>query len=202
VRAFFIILSALIIALTTGIIYQKLEKKGFVECDKCILGEDNNVLKDFSIIRDIKRRWRGYNFTAKNNVESIKGTLRGSWALTKMVMWWLIIGMFMASIAKAYIPHDLFITYMGPTMLGLVVTLFFATIIEVCSEGSSPLAFEIYSQTKAFGNSTVFLLSGVVTDYTEIGLIWANIGRKAALWLPIVTVPQALMLGYLYNLFL
>jgi len=84
----------------------------------------------------------------------------------------------------------------------LLVTLFFATIIEVCSEGSSPLAFEIYNQTGAFGNSFVFLLSGVITDVTELGLIWHNIGKKAAIWLPIITVPQVIILGYLFNIFL
>jgi uncharacterized membrane protein YraQ (UPF0718 family) len=72
----------------------------------------------------------------------------------------------------------------------------------VCSEGSSPLAFEIYSQSGAFGNSFTFLMAGVATDYTEIGLIWSNIGKKAALWLPIITVPQILVLGYLFNVFL
>jgi len=85
--------------------------------------------------------------------------------------------------------------------------LIFATIIEVCSEGSSPLAFEIYEKSieagaPAFGNSFIFLMAGVATDYTEIGLIWHNIGRKAALWIPIITVPQILALGYLYNVLL
>lgn len=97
--------------------------------------------------------------------------------------------------------------YMGPSIIGLLVTLFFATIIEVCSEGSSPLAFEIYDKTlkagtPAFGNSFTFLMAGVATDYTEIGLIWHNIGKKAALWLPLITVPQILILGYLFNVFL
>ena len=119
-----------------------------------------------------------------------------------MVFWWLLIGMIMASVARAFIPSDIFIQYMGPTTIGIIVTLFFATIIEVCSEGSSPLAFEIFNQTGAFGNSFVFLLSGVATDYTEIGLIWSNIGRKAALWLPIITVPQILILGFIFNLLL
>jgi hypothetical protein len=91
--------------------------------------------------------------------------------------------------------------YMGPSILGLLVTLFFATIIEVCSEGSSPLAFEIYNQTHAFGNSVTFLMAGVATDVTEIGLIWNNIGRRAAIWLPIITVPQVLLVGYLFNIF-
>jgi uncharacterized membrane protein YraQ (UPF0718 family) len=202
IKAAFIIISAIIIAFITGIIFQKLEKKGLVECDKCQRGEDTTVLEDFSIINDIKRRWKNYEFSAKNNISAIKGTIKGSWALTKMVMWWLVIGMLMAAAARAYIPHGLFEQYMGPTLFGLLVTLLFATIIEVCSEGSAPLAFEIYSKSGAFGNSFVFLLSGVITDYTELGLIWHNIGRKAALWLPIITVPQALVFGFLFNLFL
>jgi uncharacterized membrane protein YraQ (UPF0718 family) len=202
IKAIFIVISALIIALITGLIFQKLERKGLVECDKCKLGEDNAILSDFSIIKDIKRRIKQYKFTTDNNIKAIKGTLSGSWALTRMVMWWLIVGMIMASLARGFIPHHLFEQYMGPTILGLLVTLFFATIIEVCSEGSSPLAFEIYNQTGAFGNSFVFLLSGVATDVTEIGLIWHNIGKKAAIWLPIITVPQVIVLGYLFNLFL
>lgn len=201
-KAFLIVISALIIAIFTGLIYQRLERSGMIECTHCEMGEDRPVLTDFSIIKDIKRRWKNYNFTKKNNLDAIRGTLRGSWALTKMVLWWLLIGMLMASIARAFIPSHLFMEYMGPTTVGLIVTLFFATIIEVCSEGSSPLAFEIYNQSGAFGNSFVFLLSGVITDYTELGLIWTNIGKKAAIWLPIITVPQALICGYLFNIFL
>jgi len=201
-KAIFIIVSALIIALTTGLIYQVLERKNMVECDKCSYGEDKPVHTKFSIRKDIKRRFKEYKFTRKNNIDAIVGTIKGSWSLTKMVMWWLIIGMLMAAFARAYIPQDLFQEYMGPSILGLLVTLFFATIIEVCSEGSAPLAFEIFQKTGAFGNSFTFLMAGVATDYTEIGLIWHNIGRKAAMWLPIITVPQVLILGYIFNLFL
>jgi len=201
-RAAFIIISAIIIAFITGIIFQGLEKKGLVECDKCIRGEDKPVLEEFSIINDIKRRWRKYEFTAKNNIQAIKGIIKGSWALTKMVMWWLVIGMLMAAAARAYIPHGLFEQYMGPTLLGLLVTLLFATIIEVCSEGSAPLAFEIFNKSGAFGNSFTFLMAGVATDITEIGLIWHNIGRRAAIFLPIITIPQVIFFGLLFNLFL
>jgi len=81
------------------------------------------------------------------------------------------------------------------------VTIILATVIEICSEGSSPLAFEIYRQTGALGNSFVFLMAGVVTDYTEIGLLWANVGRRVALWMPLVTVPQVVAIGYAANTF-
>jgi len=201
-KALFIVVSALIIATITGLIYQELEKKGLVECKHCEIGEDKPIHEDFSIIKDIKKRLIEFQFTSKNIKVAAVGTFKGSWALTKMVMWWLIIGMLMAAFARAYIPEHIFMEYMGPGILGLLVTLLFATIIEVCSEGSSPLAFEIYNKTAAFGNSFTFLMAGVATDYTEIGLIWHNIGKKAALLLPIITVPQILVLGYLFNIFL
>jgi hypothetical protein len=89
---------------------------------------------------------------------------------------------------------------MGPTVAGLVVTLVVATIFEVCSEGSAPMAFELFKQTGALGNSFVFLMAGVVTDYTEIGLLWNNVGKKTALWLPVVAVPQVILLGIIANI--
>jgi len=103
-------------------------------------------------------------------------------------------------LAGAYIPVHFFHKFMGPTLLGLLVTLALATIIEVCSEGSSPLAFEIYKRTSALGNSFVFLMAGVATDYTEIGLLWVNVGRRVALWMPAITVPQVVIIGYLANI--
>ena len=199
-KAVFIILSALTIGAITGFIYQTLEKHGMVECNSCTRGEDRPVLTDFSIMKDLKKRWKKYEFNFENNLDALKGVLEGSWSLTRMVLWWLVIGMLMASFARAYVPKYLFVEYMGPTFFGLLATLFFATIIEVCSEGSSPLAFEIFNKTGAFGNSFTFLMAGVATDYTEIGLIGSNIGKKAAMWLPVITVPQILFLGTIFNL--
>ena len=93
----------------------------------------------------------------------------------------------------------IFHQYLGPTFLGLVITIVVATILEVCSEGTSPLAFEIYRQTGAFGNSFAFLMGGVVTDVTEIGLIWKNLGQRTALWMLAVSLPQVIFLGWIFN---
>ncbi|MBU90071.1 hypothetical protein CMO94_00905 [Candidatus Woesearchaeota archaeon] len=197
-KAFLLIISAIVIAIITGLVYQVLEKKKMIEQSKHIASVDSS----FSIRKDIKKRWKEYSFNYENNIKTLKGVLRGSWALAKMVVWWILIGMILASFARAFVPHEFFIQYMGATLLGLVITLILATIIEVCSEGSAPLAFEIFNQTSAFGNSFTFLMAGVSTDYTEIGLIWSNIGKKTAIWLPIITVPQIIVLGYLFNVLL
>jgi len=194
-KAILLVLGAIVIAVTTGIAFQVLDKKGLIEEGKPVKDVDEN----FSIREDLARRLKEYTPTPKNLKKDLAGIAESSWSLTKMVLWWILVGMILASFARTYVPHDLFMKYMGPTVLGLLVTLALATIIEVCSEGSSPMAFEIYNQTRAFGNSMTFLMAGVATDYTEIGLIWSNIGRKTALWLPVITVPQIILLGYLFN---
>jgi len=194
-KALFIIISAFVIAIITGFVFQFLEKKNLIE-------KNNNIVytkDDFSITSDIKKRIKQYNFSFRQIKEDIKGIYAGTLSLGNMVLWWVFIGMALASLAGAYIPPEFFKSYMGPTMLGLFVTLALATVIEVCSEGSAPMAFEIFRQTGALGNSFVFLMAGVATDYTEIGLIWHNIGKRTAIWLPIVTVPQVIILGFIAN---
>ncbi|MEI8349541.1 MAG: permease [Candidatus Omnitrophota bacterium] len=198
IKGLLIIAATLVVAINTGFIFLFLEKAGLIERNKNTI----EVAEHFSITRDIKIRAKNYSFSRKTLFFDIQGILRGSRALSDMVLWWLLIGMLIASFAGAYIPSHVFHRFMGPTFLGLLVTLALATVIEVCSEGSSPLAFEIYRNTGALGNSFVFLMAGVATDYTEIGLLWTNVGRRTALWLPVVTVPQIIVLGYIFNLFM
>jgi len=197
-KALFILLSAILIALVTGFIFQVLERKNLIEENKNAIMVDKN----FSVTGDLKDRIRQYRFTSEFIKSDIKGIWKGIVSLSNMILWWILIGVGLASVAGAYIPSDFFTNYMGPSMLGLFVTLIFATVIEVCSEGSAPMAFEIFKQTGALGNSFVFLMAGVVTDYTEIGLLWHNLGKKTAIWLPLVTVPQVILLGFLANLLL
>jgi uncharacterized membrane protein YraQ (UPF0718 family) len=50
------------------------------------------------------------------------------------------------------------------------------------------------------GNSFTFLMAGVATDYTELMSIKDTSGSwKIALYLPLITVPQVMILGYFLN---
>lgn len=188
IKALAFILAAMVIALITGFVYMGLEKVGWIENSRQIDVVSGKIVwknvKDF----DLKR--------------SVRGVWQGAVSLSNMVLWWIIIGVLLAAFIGAYVPAHFFMSYLGPSFSGLFLTLLFATIIEVCSEGSAPVAFEIFNKVGVLGNPFVFLMAGVVTDYTEIGLIWTNIGKKAALWLPVVTVPQVLLVAWLFNLFL
>ena len=65
-------------------------------------------------------------------------------------------------------------SWFGPTVSGLLLTLVAATIIEVCSEGSSPIAADLVTRGGAPGNGFAFLMSGAATDYTEIMVLGAK----------------------------
>ena len=172
-----------------------MEVHGWVESNQQLVGLQTGV----SFWQDWKERLGRRSLTIDQWRKDVRGVVHGFGHLSEMIVWWLLVGMAIASIMGAYIPHAIFHQYLGPSVLGMAATLALATIMEVCSEGTAPLAFELYRQTSALGNSFVFLMAGVVTDFTEIGILWHNIGRKTALWLPLLTVPQVLAWGAAAN---
>lgn len=189
-KGFLIIISAIIIAIFTGFIFLLLDKKGLIE-------------KNINTVQGSRFKVEGFAShlaprTSHKIISDIKGILRGAVSLADMVLFWVFLGILFAGLVS-YIPLVLVKNYLGPNALGLFATLLLAAIIEVCSEGSSPLAAELYQKTHAFGNSFAFLMGGVVTDFTEIGLIWANLGKKTATWFLLVTIPQVILFGWLFN---
>ncbi len=194
-KGIFIIIAALIVSIVTGLIFQLLDRKNLIEHNRHSVEADPN----FSIREDLKTRFRNFHFSGAQVRQDLQGVLTGSISLAKMVLWWIVLGMLLASLISAVVPAHIFHRFMGPTFSGLMITMLAAAILEICSEGTSPLAFEIYRQTGAFGNAFAFLMGGVVTDYTEIGLIWMNLGKKTALWMVAITIPQVLLFGLLFN---
>ena len=194
-KAFYIVLGALLIAFVSGVVFQVLEKAGWVESNKNTV----EVAADYSILGDISRRMKEHRWSFEKLRRDSSAVFRGAWDLADMVLCWILLGVALSGLAAAFIPVHFFQNYMGPSTGGLLTTLGLATVLEVCSEGTAPLAFEIFKQTGAFGNAFVFLMAGIVTDFTEISVIWANVGKKTALWIPLVAVPQVILLGILAN---
>lgn len=197
-KGLLIILLSLIVAFNTGLIFQVLDQRNLIEKSRHMMPVDEN----FSITKDLQERFRNYRFTPAGMWKDFRGVARGMWELIDMVLLWLLVGLLLASLAGAFVPANIFHHYFGPSVMGLLVTMAAATVLEVCSEGTSPLAFEIYKQTGALGNAFAFLMGGVVTDYTEIGLVWSNLGRRTALWMLAITLPQVFVLAWVLNFFL
>lgn len=156
------------------------------------------VDENFSFWKQASASW------SKTTVDStlIKTMLVSGIKDSRMVLRWMLFGVLLASAIRAWVPTDVFSTYFGPTMIGLFFTVVAATIIEVCSEGSTPIAADLLNRAGAPGNSFAFLMTGVSTDYTEIMVIRdVTKSWKIALFLPLLTVPQVLIIAWILNVF-
>ncbi len=190
-----IVVSALVVAFITGLIFQRLARRGLLETNPNTITIDAS----FSIRADIARRYQAHTWTPAHLAQDARGVARGTWSLGRMVLGWVQLGLILSAALGALVPQHVFLQYLGPTPAGLLLTLLGATLIEVCSEGTAPLAYELYRQTGALGNAFVFLMSGVVTDYTELGALWKTIGRRTVFWLVTVTLPIVCVIGLLLN---
>lgn len=188
------ILGSALIAITTGLIVQILVKR------EILPGNPNTVEvpENFNLIADAKSRLKDF----RPNKDFFLNIGREGWADSKMVLRWLMFGVVLAGLLRTFVPMDDFANWFGPTTIGLLLTLVATTIIEVCSEGSSPIGADLVTRAAAPGNGFAFLMAGVATDYTEIMVLKNLTGSwRIALSLPLLTVPQVLLLGWIMNQF-
>lgn len=131
---------------------------------------------------------------------NVRRMARGAWSESRMILRWIFFGFALAAAIRAFVPDDVFSEYFGPTLIGLLFTLLATTLIEVCSEGSSPIAADLLHRAGAPGNAFTFLMAGAATDYTEImALRETTRSWKATFALPLLTTPQVLLVSWLIN---
>jgi uncharacterized membrane protein YraQ (UPF0718 family) len=189
----FIALSMLV-GVVTGLIFDRLV------ASKKLPANPNSAVQENSlpITRQIITLLKQADYLSKNFIFLLRDGLRDS----RMVFRWLFFGIVLATAIRAFIPLDTYQALFGPTVAGLFLTLLAATIIEVCSEGSTPIAADILTRAAAPGNGFTFLMAGVATDYTEVMVIRDTTRSwKIALFLPLITLPQVLLIGWLLNQF-
>lgn len=187
----FIALSMLI-GLITGILFEYLEGRGTLPANPHRTAMPDN----FNFWAEAKSGMKSVRWTPAFLGQTIKIGLRDS----KMILRWLFVGVIIAAALRVFLDPAVFEQYFGPTILGLAMTLFAATVIEVCSEGSAPIAGDIFNRAGAPGNAFAFMMAGVSTDYTEIMVLRETTKSwKLTLFLPLLTIPQILLLGWLLN---
>lgn len=183
---------SMLIAVITGLIFDTLVKRQ-------ALPDNPNTMDlpaDFRFFTEAKKGLAATQFTPNFFLDMLISGVRDS----RMVLRWILFGVLLASLIRAFMTHDQFGTFFGPTLLGLGLTLVVATIVEVCSEGSTPIAADLLTRADAPGNSFAFLMTGVATDYTEIMVLKDTTKSwKIALFLPLLTVPQVIVIAWLLN---
>ena len=188
------IVGSAIVAVITGLIINAMTCSGALPANP----NEEPLNKDFDLTSQAKADLSKVAW----NAALLKDIINGGKHEAQMLLRWLLLGMVMAAAIRTFIPTESFADWFGPTMGGLGLTMIATTIIEVCSEGSSPIAAELVNRASAPGNGFAFLMAGAATDYTEI-LVLRDTTKswKMALAMPLVSVPQILLLGYLMNVF-
>ncbi|BFM07688.1 permease [Halioxenophilus aromaticivorans] len=188
----FIVLSMLL-AFSTGWIFDRLVAAKILPGNPCTASVEE---ASRPLLAQVKTHWQNANWDRQLALTILKEGLSGA----RIVLRWLLFGVVLASLIRALIDPDVFQQYLGPSALGLAVTLVAATVIEVCSEGSAPIAADIMNRTSAPGNGFAFLMTGVATDYTEVMVIKDTMQSwKVALFLPLVTLPQVIVVAAVLN---
>lgn len=72
---------------------------------------------------------------------------------SKMVLRWVVFGVVLVALIRAFVPAESFGVWFGASVTGLLLTLLATTLIEVCSEGSSPIAADLFNRAGAPGNA-------------------------------------------------
>jgi uncharacterized membrane protein YraQ (UPF0718 family) len=188
------VLLSLVIGLVTGLVFDRLVHDGVLPDNP-----QRALLEDDADAAELWREFRGsWRFSAGGALRLLKDGFIGS----RVVIRWGLFGILLASAIRTLVPEESFATWFGASVTGLWLTLLASTVIEVCSEGTTPVAADLLNRAGAPGNAFTFLMAGVATDYTEIMSIRDTTGSwKIALFLPLVSLPQILLLGFLLNQF-
>jgi len=188
------ILFSIVIAILSGLIFDTLVKKNVLPPNPNMA----TIPENFHFFQHAKQGMKETKF----NFDFFKTVMTDGFKDSSMILKWVFFGVVVTALVRVFVPEDLFAKLLGPSVVGLAWTLIFATIIEVCSEGAAPMAADIIHRAGAVGNGFTFLMAGVATDYTEImSLKETTRSWKTALFLPLVTVPQIVILGYILNHF-
>lgn len=184
------ILLSMVIGVITGWLADRLVRAGTLPA--------NPNHTDLPVGYRIGPAFQGVVRSLKPGTENYRRLAREGLAGSQMVLRWIFFGFVLTALIRAFVPDATFQQYFGPTVAGLFLTLLATTIIEVCSEGSSPIAADLLTRAHAPGNAFVFLMAGAATDYTEImALRETTRSWKAAFALPILCTPQVLLVGWL-----
>ena len=187
------LLLSIVIALISGLLFDRLVAKGILPANP---HQTDMEHEDCSFWKHVKMSLKRVRITPSLFGHIAKEGILGS----KMVLKWIFFGVILASLIRTFVSPDAFATWFGPSMAGLGLTILVATILEVCSEGSLPIAADLLTRASAPGNSFAFLMTGVSTDYTEILVIKESTRSwKIAFFLPLVTIPQVLILAWILN---
>ena len=187
---------AVIVAFVSGLILSRLEHRGLIDAprtrvehltEKCAADGCADCAADHG----------------KVTRNRFIGALRHAWDNFRDLGKYLAIGLTLAAAVAAFVPDSAVQRYLGATEgpWAILLAVPISAIIELCSEGFSVFAGQLYAMGASLGVVFVMLMVGVTTDITEVTVVWGKFGRRSAVAYVVVSTLIAVGVAYVINSF-
>jgi uncharacterized membrane protein YraQ (UPF0718 family) len=127
---------------------------------------------------------------------------KGMWHVFTDVGKFIVIGVLLAAILKAFIPSGWILKFLGSeggNFIPVLITVPLATIVELCSEGFTVIAGQLYEMGASLGVVLAITIVGVSTDITELSMIWGKFGKKSVIAYVTISILLTVLMAFLLN---
>lgn len=198
-NAFILVIVSLIIAFISGLIFARLENKGKIEqklrLHKHVEGE--RVKCEHCVnVEEMKHKEEGFFYRIFHCVP------KNMLFISRDVGKYILIGLLLAAVLKAFVPVSLVENIFGDggRFIPILIALPISAVIELCSEGFTILAGQLYAMGATLGVILTMIMVGVTTDLTELSLIFGKFGRKSGIAYLTITTSLVVLFAFLVNL--
>ena len=124
----------------------------------------------------------------------------GIFELGTMVGKYIILGVLLAAVLIALIPHHLIQAYLGdPGLISIAGIAVIGSVIYVCAVGHIPFVAALVASGAAPGIAITFLMTGAATNLPELISIYKMIGKRTVLIYSSFVVTCSVFIGWLAN---
>ncbi len=102
------------------------------------------------------------------------------------IMYWLLIGMVVAAVAKTFIPPG-FLTQWGSGIASILIMILISIPTYTCATASTPMAAGLMLAGVSPGVTLMFLLTGPATNVSTIGVLRQTLGQRS-MWLYLASI--------------
>lgn len=122
------------------------------------------------------------------------------WDIFRDVGKYLLLGLLIAAFLAAFVPIILVQFLFGASGLAgigsVLLAVPIAVLIELCSEGFTILAGQLYVMGASLAVVFTTTLIGVSTDFTELSMIWGKFGKRSALAYVMISTILVLLVAF------
>ncbi len=124
---------------------------------------------------------------------------RRIWILIKDVGKYILFGLLIAAFLAAFVPIFIIqLVFGGLGVAGIFSVLIavpIAAVIELCAEGFTILAGQLYLMGASLAVVFTMTLIGVSTDFTELSMIWGKFGKRSAITYLIISTGLVILVA-------